>query len=245
MVEHGYKPSAVNRDLSAMGSAYRWAKAKRLCPKGSIVDFEGIVPDGWNRYGCLLRLGVAIEQEELPAGANPRAFVKSRNLHRRHLNASQRALAVVAVNEWAPIAANQHSKVGVAPGGTPLTNEQLAAEADASPSAIRHAKVVAGQATPEVVEALKAGEMSLTRVVETIKPMAPSQIPMSIQRLALKDQLVLLAAHPCSGAVGASKGDLNTGTRNLTLDEPTLLDGECLQAFPSMTGDRNTQWSTQ
>jgi integrase len=34
MVEHGYKPSAVNRDLSAMGSAYRWAKAKRLCPKG-------------------------------------------------------------------------------------------------------------------------------------------------------------------------------------------------------------------
>jgi integrase len=34
MVEHGYKPSAVNRDLSAMGSSYRWAKAKRLSPKG-------------------------------------------------------------------------------------------------------------------------------------------------------------------------------------------------------------------
>jgi hypothetical protein len=34
MFEHGYKPSAINRDLSAMGSAYRWAKAKRLSPKG-------------------------------------------------------------------------------------------------------------------------------------------------------------------------------------------------------------------
>jgi integrase len=34
MLTHGYKPSAVNRDLSALGSAYRWAKAKRLTPRG-------------------------------------------------------------------------------------------------------------------------------------------------------------------------------------------------------------------
>lgn len=32
--EHGYLPSAVNRDLSALGSAYRWAKARRLTPLG-------------------------------------------------------------------------------------------------------------------------------------------------------------------------------------------------------------------
>ncbi len=32
--EHGYSPSAVNRDLSALGSAYRWAKARRLTPRG-------------------------------------------------------------------------------------------------------------------------------------------------------------------------------------------------------------------
>jgi hypothetical protein len=30
MLEHGYKLAAVNRDLSALGSAYRWAKAKRF-----------------------------------------------------------------------------------------------------------------------------------------------------------------------------------------------------------------------
>ena len=34
LLKHGYKPSAVNRDLSALGSAYRWAKAKRLSPRG-------------------------------------------------------------------------------------------------------------------------------------------------------------------------------------------------------------------
>jgi hypothetical protein len=33
---------------------------------------------------------------------NPRTLIKDKNLHRRHLNASQRALAVVACNVWAP-----------------------------------------------------------------------------------------------------------------------------------------------
>lgn len=30
----GLKPSTVNRDLSSLGSAYRWARAKRLTPRG-------------------------------------------------------------------------------------------------------------------------------------------------------------------------------------------------------------------
>ena len=30
----GLKPASVNRDLSSLGSAYRWAKAKRLTPRG-------------------------------------------------------------------------------------------------------------------------------------------------------------------------------------------------------------------
>lgn len=34
MLRHGYKPSTVNRDLSALGSVYRWARSKRLTPKG-------------------------------------------------------------------------------------------------------------------------------------------------------------------------------------------------------------------
>ena len=34
MLDHGYKPSAVNRDLSSLGSAYRWAREKRLAPRG-------------------------------------------------------------------------------------------------------------------------------------------------------------------------------------------------------------------
>jgi integrase len=34
MLAHGYMPSTVNRDLSALGTCYRWAKSKRLSPRG-------------------------------------------------------------------------------------------------------------------------------------------------------------------------------------------------------------------
>jgi integrase len=34
MIEASYKPSTVNRDLSQIGTVYRWAKKKRLIPRG-------------------------------------------------------------------------------------------------------------------------------------------------------------------------------------------------------------------
>jgi integrase len=34
MREHGYAPASVNRDLSSLGSAYKWAKKRRLSPRG-------------------------------------------------------------------------------------------------------------------------------------------------------------------------------------------------------------------
>lgn len=34
MSAHGYAPATVNRDISALGSVYRWAKINRLSPRG-------------------------------------------------------------------------------------------------------------------------------------------------------------------------------------------------------------------
>jgi integrase len=34
MIEAGYKPSTVNRDLSQIGTVYRWAQKRRLTPRG-------------------------------------------------------------------------------------------------------------------------------------------------------------------------------------------------------------------
>ena len=36
MIQHGYAPSTVNRNLSQIGSVYKWAKSKRMTPRGFI-----------------------------------------------------------------------------------------------------------------------------------------------------------------------------------------------------------------
>jgi hypothetical protein len=138
-----------------------------------ITIFEGQVLDGWHRYGCLVRLGMAVKAVEFPAGVDPKAFVKSRNLHRRHMNASQRAMAVVACNAWAPTGRPEKGE----PGPHLSTNAEMAKEADVSTKTIKQAKVVASKAAPEVIEAVKAGEMSLKAAVETTKPTMATPAP--------------------------------------------------------------------
>ncbi len=34
MLEHDYAPATANRDLSGLGSVYKWARERRLCPRG-------------------------------------------------------------------------------------------------------------------------------------------------------------------------------------------------------------------
>ena len=61
MLTHGYKPSAVNRDLSALASAYRWAKGRRLSPRG----FRSPTLDVRRREEDIRRVEVSREQLDL------------------------------------------------------------------------------------------------------------------------------------------------------------------------------------
>lgn len=61
MLDHGYKPSAVNRDLSAIGSVYRWAREKRLSPRGFRSPTLGV-----QRYEEAIRR-VHVEPEQIEA----------------------------------------------------------------------------------------------------------------------------------------------------------------------------------
>lgn len=91
-----------------------------------IVIHEDMVLDGWHRYSACLELGRT--PQTVPFGDDdPVKYVLSRNLHRRHLTASQRAMAVISCNQWAP--ANR-PKNKQAPGASLLkTNKDLAQEA--------------------------------------------------------------------------------------------------------------------
>ena len=105
-----------------------------------VVDDDRVL-DGWHRYKAAEKAGVVLPPPDLFAGDDPVEFVISRNAHRRHLTAEQRAVAILAVYKVAKVGHNQHSDAGVDHDGPPtLTNAELAEKARVSPSTMKRTK---------------------------------------------------------------------------------------------------------
>lgn len=155
------------------------------------VIFEGQILDGWHRYRACEIAEVEFQHVEFPADGDPVAFVKSRNLHRRHLTNSQRAASIVACSKWASGGATP------APGAGVQTTAQMAAEADVSARTINQAKtahaaglgdaVVEGKvsakraaeivrADPKVGKKIASGKVTADQVIEKAKPL-PKILP--------------------------------------------------------------------
>jgi len=64
-----------------------------------IVVYQNQILDGWHRWSACQRANITPKFVTY-GGDNPIDYVKSKNLNRRHLSESQRAMAVVACNEW-------------------------------------------------------------------------------------------------------------------------------------------------
>lgn len=128
--------------------------------------FEGKVLDGWHRYQACLLAKVNPRTAEY-RGKNPAEFVKSKNWHRRHMTASQRALAAVQLDEWA--GAGKPS-ANVAPGATlPMKNRELAKESETSTRTIRQAKLVQSKGSAALKKKVKAGEVSVKKAAAVAK----------------------------------------------------------------------------
>jgi len=101
-----------------------------------IVTLEGQVLDGRNRQAACAELGLVADLVEYD-GADPLAFVLSKNLARRHLDASQRAMIAARLVTWQK-GMNQHSAT---PANLPVSKASrimnVSARAVAAAKAIR------------------------------------------------------------------------------------------------------------
>lgn len=163
----------LQHPLSAAFPAMSEADQEALCndieangQRDRGIVFEGMVLDGWHRYQACRALGIAFKFDEFD-GKDPVSFVLSRNLHRRHLTASQRAAAVVAATNWRPAGVARGAKVhGMA------TKAEMAEEAQVSERTIVHAKQ-AHQAG--LSEAVRDGKVSAKRAAEVAKLPEPER----------------------------------------------------------------------
>ena len=147
-----------------------------------IVIYDGMILDGWHRYSACMELSVKkppmIEYE----GDDPVGFVLSKNLHRRHLDASQRAFAIAQLSEWQeksgrPSHNLERIKSDKIIGLSAAAAAKLAGVGEVT---MRQARA-ATKAIPEVQEAVTKGEIAVSEAAKL------AQLPPEEQRAAVSE----------------------------------------------------------
>ncbi len=129
-----------------------------------ITTFQGVILDGRCRYLACGRAGVEPKFEEY-AGADHIGFVVSKNVRRRHLTESQRAMAAAKLADL-PVGGNQYSE-GLSIG-------RAAERFDVGERSVARAKEVLRCGDPELVEAVESGRMPVS--VAAKKCRAPGSV---------------------------------------------------------------------
>lgn len=144
-----------------------------------------VVLDGRNRLRACEMAGVLPTVQTITkaglsmhgGAGSPLAYVVSQNVHRRHLDASQRAMIGAALMPM--LAAEAKARQRAAGGALPAVRANLpeagrarekAAEAvSVSPRLIADAITVKSEAPPEVVEAVKAGKTAVSAAAKATR----------------------------------------------------------------------------
>jgi len=161
-------------DLSDFGAGIDIeALAKHMTEFGydedeAIILHCGRILDGRHRHRAAIKAGITPPFREF-AGVNAGAYATKKVL-RQHLNESQRAMLVKTLGKL-PRGSNQHREHPPI-GGPSMSQAEAATALNVSSRTIQRATVVHEQGVPELINAVKAGNVALgaAEVVATLTP---------------------------------------------------------------------------
>lgn len=138
-----------------------------------VVTYQGSILDGRNRWRACQELEIAACTEEY-RGADPAAFVVSENIHRRHLNASQRAMIASKLTTASHGGARPGRVISEAnEQGTrrsfDVTREDAARLMSVGRTSVDRAHRVQRDGIPAVSEAVQRGELELTKADRIVR----------------------------------------------------------------------------
>lgn len=185
--------------------------------RDTITLYEGKILDGRNRYRACIEAGIEPRTEPLPDGQDPLQFVYIKNVTRRHLTVSQRALAVAqfsALLKRGNVAAQCDGSAGA------ITMTQAAQRAEVSTASLKRAKNVLANGTDAEIASVKNGERNVRAVDDDIrarrrgkkKPAAPK--PKAKAKASIGYRIPVPAGFTClSDAVRAGVEHERGGSR--------------------------------
>jgi hypothetical protein len=130
-------------------------------------DARPMVLDGVHRLRACQEVGVALRFVQLVDPVDPVSYVVSRNVHRRHLTAGQRAMFGVKLLPGLERAAKERQRAGGRAKGSEKVRDagkatdKAAAVVGVSPRYVETAKVLAADA-PKLANQVMKGELSLS-----------------------------------------------------------------------------------
>ncbi len=134
-----------------------------------LLDAEGRILDGRNRYRACLEAGVEPRFVDWECQGSEAEFSLSRNLHRRHLNESQRALVAARLAKLMEIEAvkrkgrQREENLANLPGSRRgESREKAAAMVNVSPRLIGHAIKLLRDAGEELIAAVESGGLAVS-----------------------------------------------------------------------------------
>lgn len=148
-----------------------------------IVLYKGQILDGRNRYKAAVELDMLddlpIAEMDDDTEIDPFQWVISRNLHRRHLNESQRAKIA------AKLAKLKHGHVASQKDDLQIciSQSQAAEMLQVSPRSVAHAKVVEEHGSPELNQAVERGEVAVSKAAKIAKDVPKDkQLKMAVEK---------------------------------------------------------------
>lgn len=187
-----------------------------------VIMFGAQLLDGRNRWKACELVGVEVHLRDW-SGKDAVAFVRSLNLHRRHLSAAQRAaLAVRAEPVYAAAAAEKQKDDGKAKGGAhpkdgnrPKGKQdnggrslaQAAKETGASLDSAKAMKAVA-RVAPEVIEMVQRGQVAT--VAEAKRVAALPEAPRAEVIELVRGGTSVAEAFSVAGAVALARSERET-----------------------------------
>lgn len=126
----------------------------------AIVLLDGKILDGRNRYRACLEAGVEPHFEDFD-GEDPVAFVVSKNVARRHLDESQRAMAAARIATL-----QDGQKKSAAPIGAPHTQSEAGDLLNVGRRSVQRARDVLDQGEATLVKAVEQGKVSVSAAAD-------------------------------------------------------------------------------
>lgn len=125
-----------------------------------IVIYEGKILDGRHRYKACVMACVDPRFVEY-FGSDPIAYVVSRNISRRHLSESQRALVAAKIANM-----RQGERTDIAPNGGKISQDAAADQLKVSTRSVQRAKKVLESGDDGLINAVNNGELSVSAAAD-------------------------------------------------------------------------------